>query len=111
MDKHKSVLEIYTQVNPNEIVVGWYCSSTELDLNSKTINEKYGDEIQRPPIHLCVDTELQSENMEIKAYMANTISLESGVAYYFKPINFNYILNDTERISCSLFFFYFFSIF
>jgi len=100
MEYHRTMLNFHYQANPSEIIVGWYSSTGEINSNSKYINEFYGNEIQRPPIHLCVDVDLKTESISLKAFMATSVSFEKQVvAAHFNRISLKLDFTDTERIA------------
>lgn len=94
------MLNFHTQANPSEIIVGWYSSTGEINANSKYINEFYGNEIQRPPIHLCVDVDFKKANISVKAFMANSVVFDKTViASNFQRIALKLEFTNTERIA------------
>lgn len=82
MDFHKTMFGLHRQANPAEIIVGWYSTGTGDSINEHSIliHDFYGREIQRPPIHVCIGTDLKSGGgISVAAYMATTVMLKDKV--------------------------------
>eukprot|EP01104_Vermistella_antarctica_P000443 TRINITY_DN105_c0_g2_i1.p1 TRINITY_DN105_c0_g2~~TRINITY_DN105_c0_g2_i1.p1 ORF type:complete len:347 (-),score=94.19 TRINITY_DN105_c0_g2_i1:11-1051(-) len=91
VDFHHTMYDLQQKVNPNEIVVGWYASGSEITENSVLFNEFYEREIQGSAVHLLVDPTLQRDDMKTQAYVSANLTFaddEEPHAAQFQPINF-----------------------
>lgn len=68
MEYHRTMFDLHRQVNPKEVIVGWYATGREITEHSVLIHEFYSRETDTP-IHLCVDTQLHGERMAVAAYV------------------------------------------
>ncbi|KAI5607622.1 eukaryotic translation initiation factor 3 subunit F [Silurus asotus] len=68
MEFAKNMYELHKKVSPSEVIIGWYATGYDITEHSVLIHEYYSREAQNP-IHLTVDTALQSNKMNIRAYL------------------------------------------
>ncbi|TRY81270.1 hypothetical protein DNTS_012108 [Danionella cerebrum] len=92
MEFAKNMYELHKKVSPSEVIIGWYATGFDITEHSVLIHEYYSREAPNP-IHLTVDTALQSNKMNIRAYT---------VGVMFTPLTVKYIYYDTERIGVDL---------
>lgn len=88
MDFHKTMFQLYKQGNPSEIILGWYSSGTDINEHSILIHDFYGREIQRPPVHVCVETMVGKNRLvDVKAFMSSSVTLKDRLfASHFAPV-------------------------
>jgi len=102
MDYHKSMFLLHRQVNPKEVIVGWYATGAEITEHSVLIHEFYSRETNTP-VHLCVDTEMQNKQMSIAAFMGSPIGVpDSTTGTLFTPIKYETLKHETDRIGLSV---------
>lgn len=56
---HRTMYELHQQVNPKEIMVGWYSTGGDITGSTVLIHDFYGKRVAQP-LHLLVDTSLQT---------------------------------------------------
>ncbi|KAG2458699.1 EIF3F factor, partial [Polypterus senegalus] len=71
MEFAKNMYELHKKVSPSEVIVGWYATGYDITEHSVLIHEYYSREAQNP-VHLTVDTALQSGRMNIRAYVSGS---------------------------------------
>ncbi|KAK6468559.1 eukaryotic translation initiation factor 3 subunit F-like [Huso huso] len=102
MEFAKNMYELHKKVSPSEVIVGWYATGFDITEHSVLIHEYYSREAQNP-IHLTVDTALQSGRMNIRAYVSAQMGVPSKtVGVMFSPLTVKYVYFDTERIGVDL---------
>ncbi|MBN3304931.1 EIF3F factor, partial [Amia calva] len=102
MEFAKNMYELHKKVSPSEVIVGWYATGFDITEHSVLIHEYYSREAQNP-IHLTVDTALQSGRMNIRAYVSAQMGVPGKtVGVMFTPLTVKYISYDTERIGVDL---------
>ncbi|EDO36347.1 predicted protein [Nematostella vectensis] len=65
----KSMYELSQKANPNEQIVGWYATGSDVTEHSLLIHEYYSRETNNP-VHMTVDTTLKGLKMGIKTYQS-----------------------------------------
>uniref|UniRef100_A0A8C9RQS1 Eukaryotic translation initiation factor 3 subunit F n=2 Tax=Scleropages formosus TaxID=113540 RepID=A0A8C9RQS1_SCLFO len=102
MEFAKNMYELHKKVSPSEVIVGWYATGYDITEHSVLIHEYYSREAQNP-IHLTVDTALQSGKMNIRAYVSAQMGVPGKtVGVMFTPLTVKYVHYDTERIGIDL---------
>ncbi|KAF7689837.1 eukaryotic translation initiation factor 3 subunit F [Silurus meridionalis] len=102
MEFAKNMYELHKKVSPSEVIIGWYATGYDITEHSVLIHEYYSREAQNP-IHLTVDTALQSNKMNIRAYVSAQMGVPGKtVGVMFTPLTVKYIYYDTERIGVDL---------
>jgi len=87
MEFHHNMLDLHHRVSPKEVIVGWYATGSEINEASVMLHEFYWREINHPPIHLMVDTNLTDYSMAIKAFTSNNITFnDKALGSQFLPI-------------------------
>ncbi|TNN43140.1 Eukaryotic translation initiation factor 3 subunit F [Liparis tanakae] len=72
MEFAKNMYELHKRVSPTEVIIGWYATGFEITEHSVLIHEYYSREATNP-IHLTMDTALQSGKMSIRAYVRTRV--------------------------------------
>ncbi|XP_072513373.1 eukaryotic translation initiation factor 3 subunit F [Salminus brasiliensis] len=102
MEFAKNMYELHKKVSPSEVIIGWYATGYDITEHSVLIHEYYSREAQNP-IHLTVDTALQSNKMNIRAYVSAQMGVPGKtVGVMFTPLTVKYVYYDTERIGVDL---------
>ncbi|XP_066477734.1 eukaryotic translation initiation factor 3 subunit F [Tiliqua scincoides] len=102
MEFAKNMYELHKKVSPSEIILGWYATGHDITEHSVLIHEYYSREAHNP-IHLTVDTSLQSGRMSIKAYISTAMGVPGKtMGVMFTPLTVKYAYYDTERIGVDL---------
>ena len=65
---NQDMLELNKKVSPGENLVGWFTTGNDVTSHSSLIHDYYSRET-KDPIHLTVDTTLNSGRMGLKAYV------------------------------------------
>ncbi|CAB1326715.1 unnamed protein product, partial [Coregonus sp. 'balchen'] len=98
MEFAKNMYELHKRVSPSEVIVGWYATGFEITEHSVLIHEYYSREATNP-IHMTMDTALQSGKMNIRAYVSAQMGVPGKtVGVMFTPLSVKYKYYDTERI-------------
>ncbi|KAL2076923.1 hypothetical protein ACEWY4_027476 [Coilia grayii] len=102
MEFAKNMYELHKKVSPSEVIIGWYATGYDITEHSVLIHEYYSREAQNP-IHLTVNTELETRKMIIRAYVSAQMGVPGKtVGVMFTPLTVKYISYDTERIGIDL---------
>jgi len=102
MEFHHNMLDLHHRVSPKETIVGWYATGAEINEASVMLHEFYGREMNHPPIHLTVDTNLTNFTMTIKAYTSTNITFnEKVLGSQFLSIPTKIHALDTDKIGVS----------
>jgi translation initiation factor 3 subunit F len=93
---------LYQMVNPNEVVVGWYATGSEVTEHSLVIHDVVTEDAQMP-VHLCVDTNLEGGKMGIRALVSEDIGVPSATrGKVFVPVECEVLVHEPERLVLSL---------
>ena len=65
---NQDMVELNKKVSPGEALVGWFTTGSDVTSHSSLIHDYYARET-KDPIHLTVDTTLNSGKMGLKAYV------------------------------------------
>uniref|UniRef100_A0AAY4AUX1 Eukaryotic translation initiation factor 3 subunit F n=1 Tax=Denticeps clupeoides TaxID=299321 RepID=A0AAY4AUX1_9TELE len=102
MEFAKNMYELHRKVSPSEVIIGWYATGYDITEHSVLIHEYYSREAQNP-IHLTVDTALQSGKMSVRAYLSAPMGVPGKtVGVMFTPLSVKYVYYDTECIGIEL---------
>lgn len=71
------VYDLNRRVNSSEAIVGWWATGHEVTNHSSVIHEYYSRECNNP-VHVTVDTSLQSGRMGLKAYVCVPMGVPNG---------------------------------
>ncbi|KAL3265605.1 hypothetical protein HHI36_009809 [Cryptolaemus montrouzieri] len=71
------IYDLNRKVNSNEVIVGWWATGHEVTNHSSVIHEYYARECNNP-VHVTVDTSLQSGRMGLKAYVCVSLGVPNG---------------------------------
>ncbi|XP_017144207.1 eukaryotic translation initiation factor 3 subunit F-1 [Drosophila miranda] len=78
--------DLNRKVNSNEAVVGWWATGNDVTNHSSVIHEYYARECNNP-VHLTVDTSLQSGRMGLRSYVCIQLGVPGGkTGCMFTPI-------------------------
>jgi len=109
-DFNRQMLALHIRANPKETVVGWYATALpdESDPNgeckciadtSSLIHEFYAGECDDDPIHLVVDTSLQTDDVALRAYKSTPVCVKGEpLANMFHEIRLALKSSESERI-------------
>ena len=64
----QDMIDLNKKVAPQEILVGWFATGADITSHSALIHDYYARET-KDPVHLTVDTTLNSGKMGMKAYV------------------------------------------
>ncbi|KAF9323897.1 hypothetical protein BG006_001037, partial [Podila minutissima] len=78
MEYHRTMFDLHKQVNPKEVIVGWYATGADLNHYSALIHDFYQREVSSfPAVHLTMDTALTNERLGVKTYIAAPVGITS----------------------------------
>lgn len=99
MEFHRTMYELHRKVSTREVIVGWYATGG-ITTHSGLIHDFYGRELSMPPVHLCVDTNInEAGKMALKAYTSVPISLGAKeLGSRFVEVGCNMLVTDAEKI-------------
>jgi len=100
MEFARTMTDFHAKANPSESIVGWYATGIETTTHSRLIHEYYCREAKNP-IHLIMDTDVQSGDMGIKCYIAASIGVpdDSKKGILFQPIKTEIKYYNSERVA------------
>ncbi|KAJ7514608.1 hypothetical protein O6H91_23G052200 [Diphasiastrum complanatum] len=102
IDYHRSMFELHQRVNPKEVIIGWYSTSSGVSGSDALIQDFYAREVTNP-VHLTIDTMFSDETTSIKAYVSTSLTLgERQLAAQFHEIQLDLRLLEAERIGFDL---------
>merc|ERR1711973_109921 len=82
----QDMYELNKKVSPGESLVGWFATGSDINPHSALIHDYYARET-KDPIHLTVDTTLNSGKMGIKAYVFVPIGVPGATSgSMFTPV-------------------------
>jgi translation initiation factor 3 subunit F len=101
-DYLQAMYSLHKRNNPKEVIVGWFATPSSsgelLNHNSAVINDTFAN-ICPMPIHIVVDTNLQSEAATVRGFVSRKMSVNNQVlASSFLEVNVNVEISETERI-------------
>jgi len=113
-DFNRQMLALHLRANKRETVVGWYATALPDETEdgspssgghkciadtSSLIHEFYAGECDDDPIHLVVDTSLQSDSIALRAYKSVPVLVKGEpLANLFHEISLSLQSNDPEKI-------------
>ncbi|CAO3572086.1 unnamed protein product [Mortierella alpina] len=78
MEYHRTMFDLHKQVNPKEVIVGWYATGADLNSYSALIHDFYQKEVSSfPAVHLTMDTALTNERLGVKTYISAPVGITS----------------------------------
>ena len=94
------MLSFHRRNNKKEVVVGWYTTTTSqgqfINDNSSLVNDIFMNECDQP-VHLVVDTTLMGDNMDIRAFVNNTVAVGGEtVASAFQEVKVDVNASESE---------------
>lgn len=99
---HQTMAALYQKVSPRERIVGWFSTGTDVSGSDALIQTFYTNECSNP-IHLILDTTLQSNKMSVKAYVSRPLSLRGReLAKEFQEIACEVRTIEAERAAGDL---------
>jgi hypothetical protein len=105
-DYHTQMYELHQRVNENEVIVGWYATTSDansagalLDEPACLIHEFYGS-VCEMPVHLVVDTSLHSDSLQVSAFVSSPLELvDTALVNQFKQIQVAQKVTEPEAIA------------
>jgi len=92
----QDMFDLNKKVAPQEALVGWFATGSEITSHSALIHDYYARET-KDPIHLTVDTTLQSGKLGLKAYVFVPIGVPGATSgSMFTPIPVEITAYDPE---------------
>eukprot|EP00727_Mastigamoeba_balamuthi_P011135 m51a1_g6644 putative eukaryotic translation initiation factor 3 subunit f-like (301) ;mRNA; f:115422-116468 len=98
----RTVAELRRRTAPNEAIVGWYSTGTEITESSSRIHELFWKEIRAPPVLLTVGCALSNDRLPIRAYVCSSLRFgDKTLGAYFHPVQCHTRGSDMERVAAS----------
>lgn len=98
----QDMLELNKKVTTQENLVGWFATGNEITSHSALIHDYYARET-KDPIHLTVDTTLNSGKLNIKAYVFVPIGVPGATSgSMFTPIPVEVLAYEPEVVGLDL---------
>jgi len=99
-----NLLELHHRVSSKEVIVGWYATGGEINDASAMIHDFYWKEMNHPPVHLSVDTNLTNYTLSVKTFISNNLTInEKALGAQFMPVPLDYMTFDAERVAVETF--------
>ncbi|WFD29213.1 hypothetical protein MSPP1_000219 [Malassezia sp. CBS 17886] len=95
-EHHRRMLELHQRVNPEEVVLGWYSSSPNLNANSALIQDHYSRETTpHQAIHLTLNTNVadNTDALGVRCYVSSLLGTTG------KPENCAFLSLPTTLLS------------
>lgn len=95
-EHHRRMLDLHQRVRPEEVVLGWYSTSPELNANSALIQDHFSRETApHQAIHLTLNTNVADEKdgLGVKAYVSSLLGATA------KPENCTFLSLPTSLLS------------
>jgi len=98
IEYHRSMFELHQRVNPKEVIVGWYSTSTSVGASDALIHDFYAREVTNP-VYLTVDTTFEDGEANIKVYVSTPLTLgDHQLAAQFHEIPLDMRMVEAERV-------------
>lgn len=98
----QDMFELNKKVNTQENLVGWFATGNEITSHSALIHDYYARET-KDPIHLTVDTTLNSGKLNLKAYVFVPIGVPGATSgSMFTPIPVEVLAYEPEVVGLDL---------
>lgn len=99
MEFHRNMFELHNRVNPDEVIVGWYATGTQLSKHSPLIQDYYSREAAPfQAVHLTVDANLTGDHLGVRAFVSSPVGLMGKPENcLFLPIPCEMKYHDAER--------------
>lgn len=98
----QDMFELNKKVNTQESLVGWFATGNEITSHSALIHDYYARET-KDPIHLTVDTTLNSGKLNLKAYVFVPIGVPGATTgSMFTPIPVEILAYEPEVVGLDL---------
>mmetsp|Transcript_8541 Transcript_8541/g.21982 ORF Transcript_8541/g.21982 Transcript_8541/m.21982 type:complete len:282 (-) Transcript_8541:358-1203(-) len=95
---HRTMFELHRQVNPKEVIVGWYATGSEITEYSALIHDFYSLQCDTT-VHLCIDTEVADGRIGINAYVGAPMGVpDHTVGKIFTPVEVSTLYYEPERV-------------
>eukprot|EP01135_Chromosphaera_perkinsii_P010903 Nk52_evm30s2273 gene=Nk52_evmTU30s2273 len=102
IDYCNTMKQLHQKVHPNEQIVGWYGTGADVNVYSELIHGFFDNQCECP-VHLIIDTELNNNDMGIKALISNTMGVPSDMAgTLFTPVKCTISYQEDESIGADL---------
>lgn len=97
---HKHMYSFHRRNNKNEVIVGWYTTSTAqgqfITDNTSLMYDFYSKECDNP-IHISVDTSLLSDNLSTRGFVSDPLIVGGEIiANKFQEVQVNIVMNEAE---------------
>ena len=101
-DYHNTMKQLHEKVHPNEAVVGWYATGSDVNEYSELIHGFYSQQVDCP-VHLLVDTNMDNNDMAIKALISNQMGPPGELSgTLFTPVKCLMHYEDGESVGADL---------
>ncbi|KAI9849246.1 MAG: hypothetical protein M1837_004705 [Sclerophora amabilis] len=108
MEYQKTMLGLHLKANPREVLVGWYATSSELNMFSALIQNFYASQGDgtwpHPAVHLTVST-VPGEDIEARTYISAPVGVTADKiadSTLFVPVPYEIRYGDTEKSGLEL---------
>lgn len=115
IDFHQNMYELQQQVNPNDVIVGWYfiffylifrfATGKENWSDDSVIHDFYSKNIVKSPVFLLVGTEVVSEGFQVKAFINKKLIIgdqHTNVGNYFQRVPLQYKTFESEKVALNV---------
>lgn len=102
LEYHRNMLQLHARVAPDDVVVGWYATGSEIKMSSGLIHNFYQREMNhQAPVHLLLDTDLSKGKIEIATYHGFQINFgeKGALQQYFLPLQNEYLVYDQDKVA------------
>jgi len=105
---YRTMYDLHHRVYPNDVVLGWYGTGSNLTDDDMLIHEAIHKNIKSNPLFLLVDTNVLNESniykgMAIKGFLNKPVMVrEKIVGSHFKRVRLIYKATESEKIGVNL---------
>jgi len=109
---HRQMVKLRQKVSPKEMVVGWFCTGSEIQDSSVVIHNFYlkpsesgfqPTQLLQTPIHMIVDTELTKKQLTIKAFLSKVTNVaDTLVQFHEIPLKIESLASEKTGIAMLL---------
>lgn len=102
---HKTMLDLHQKVAPQQVIVGWFSTTSSNICSDALIQDFYAKEptSSSGPIHLVLDTSLAGDHVDVRAYASRALSLgDKTLATEFVELPCEVLMGEAERVGLNL---------
>lgn len=102
-DYLETIVSLHQKVFPNDEVIGWYSTGSEIVSTSAYIHDFFTSNYTNP-VHLLIDTSLPDDDFSTRAFISNSLGVPGSdyEGYIFNELPCTVIYDETDRVGLNL---------